>query len=56
MIQFVNVVVYNYQYFLDFKVVGIILKEMDKECVVVFDEVYNIDNVCIEVLSVNIWQ
>lgn len=29
---------------------------MEKECVVVFDEAHNIDNVCIEALSVNIQQ
>ncbi|KAI5067370.1 hypothetical protein GOP47_0017898 [Adiantum capillus-veneris] len=56
MIQFANVVVYNYQYLLDPKVSGIISKEMQKECVVVFDEAHNIDNVCIEALSVNIRQ
>jgi Rad3-related DNA helicase len=35
-------------------VVGTVSKEMEKECVVVFDEAHNIDNVCIEALSVNI--
>jgi len=29
-------------------------REMQKECVVVFDEAHNIDNVCIEALSVSI--
>ncbi|XP_024529521.1 general transcription and DNA repair factor IIH helicase subunit XPD [Selaginella moellendorffii] len=56
MIQFANVVVYNYQYLLDPKVSGIISKEMQKECIVVFDEAHNIDNVCIEALSVNLRQ
>ncbi|KAJ7531329.1 hypothetical protein O6H91_14G040900 [Diphasiastrum complanatum] len=56
MIQFANVVVYNYQYLLDPKVSGIISREMEKECIVVFDEAHNIDNVCIEALSVNIRQ
>ncbi|KAF3793087.1 DNA repair helicase [Nymphaea thermarum] len=56
MIQFANVVVYNYQYLLDPKVAGIISKEMQRECVVVFDEAHNIDNVCIEALSVNVRQ
>lgn len=56
MIQFANVVVYNYQYLLDPKVSGIISKAMEKECIVVFDEAHNIDNVCIEALSVNIRQ
>eukprot|EP00897_Mesotaenium_endlicherianum_P010484 jgi/Mesen1/9464/ME000627S08848 len=56
MIQFANVVVYNYQYLLDPKVSGIISRDVEKECVVVFDEAHNIDNVCIEALSVNIRQ
>ncbi|XP_058072574.1 general transcription and DNA repair factor IIH helicase subunit XPD isoform X1 [Magnolia sinica] len=54
MIQFANVVVYSYQYLLDPKVAGVISKEMQKECVVVFDEAHNIDNVCIEALSVSV--
>ncbi|CAN1233297.1 General transcription and DNA repair factor IIH helicase subunit XPD [Linum perenne] len=54
MVQFANVVVYSYQYLLDPKVAGIISKEMQKECVVVFDEAHNIDNVCIEALSVSV--
>ena len=33
---------------------GIISKEMQRECVVVFDEAHNIDNVCIEALSVSV--
>ncbi|XP_010278066.1 PREDICTED: DNA repair helicase XPD isoform X2 [Nelumbo nucifera] len=54
MVQLANVVVYSYQYLLDPKVAGIISKEMQRECVVVFDEAHNIDNVCIEALSVSI--
>lgn len=49
-----NVVVYSYQYLLDPKVAGIISKELQKESVVVFDEAHNIDNVCIEALSVSV--
>lgn len=52
MVQLANVIVYSYQYLLDPKVAGIISKEMQRECVVVFDEAHNIDNVCIEALSV----
>jgi DNA excision repair protein ERCC-2 len=29
-------------------------RELEKDCVVVFDEAHNIDNVCIEALSVNL--
>ncbi|WOL10751.1 hypothetical protein Cni_G19510 [Canna indica] len=53
-IRYANVVVYSYQYLLDPKVASIISKEMQKECVIVFDEAHNIDNVCIEALSVSI--
>lgn len=56
MIQCANVVVYSYQYLLDPKVAGIISKEMQRESVVVFDEAHNIDNVCIEALSVRVRQ
>lgn len=52
--QFANVIVYSYQYLLDPKVAGIISKELQKESVVVFDEAHNIDNVCIEALSVSV--
>lgn len=38
------------------KVAGIISKEMPRESVVVFDEAHNIDNVCIEALSVSVRQ
>lgn len=31
-------------------------RELEKECMVVFDEAHNIDNVCIEALSVNLRQ
>lgn len=56
MIAFANVVVYNYQYMIDPKVSQMVSREMERECVVVFDEAHNIDNVCIEALSVNIRQ
>eukprot|EP00898_Chlorokybus_atmophyticus_P001467 jgi/Chlat1/2320/Chrsp17S00174 len=56
MIAFANVVVYNYQYLLDPKVSGMVSRELERECIIVFDEAHNIDNVCIEALSVNIRQ
>lgn len=34
--------------------VQMVSRELEKECVVVFDEAHNIDNVCIEALSVNL--
>ncbi|GFR48544.1 hypothetical protein Agub_g10443, partial [Astrephomene gubernaculifera] len=54
MMSFANVVVYNYQYMIDPKVSQMVSRELEKECVVVFDEAHNIDNVCIEALSVNL--
>nr|CAD1829661.1 unnamed protein product [Ananas comosus var. bracteatus] len=54
LIPFASVVVYSYQYLLDPKVATIISREMQRECVVVFDEAHNIDNVCIEALSVSV--
>lgn len=54
MISFANVVVYNYQYMIDPKVSQMVSRELERECIVVFDEAHNIDNVCIEALSVNL--
>ena len=53
-IQLANVVVFNYQYMLDPKISGLVSREMEKESVVVFDEAHNIDNICIEALSVQL--
>mmetsp|Transcript_2113 Transcript_2113/g.5512 ORF Transcript_2113/g.5512 Transcript_2113/m.5512 type:complete len:790 (+) Transcript_2113:23-2392(+) len=52
-ISFADVVVYNYQYLLDPKISGLISSSLQRECIVVFDEAHNIDNVCIEVMSIN---
>ena len=52
-ISFANVVVYNYQYLLDPKIAQLVSSSMQRECVVVFDEAHNIDNICIEVMSIN---
>jgi DNA excision repair protein ERCC-2 len=49
-----NVVVYNYQYLLDPKVAGLVSEDFEENSIVVFDEAHNIDNVCIEALSVNL--
>ncbi|KAH8071320.1 ATP-dependent DNA helicase [Aureococcus anophagefferens] len=49
-----NVIVYNYQYMLDPKVAGLVSRELEAESVVVFDEGHNIDNICIEALSVEL--
>ncbi|RXM96626.1 TFIIH basal transcription factor complex helicase XPD subunit [Acipenser ruthenus] len=49
-----NVVVYSYHYLLDPKIADLVSKELAKKSVVVFDEAHNIDNVCIDSMSVNI--
>ncbi|KNC48555.1 TFIIH basal transcription factor complex helicase subunit [Thecamonas trahens ATCC 50062] len=54
MVQDANVVIYSYQYMLDPKIAALISSELSKDSVVVFDEAHNIDNVCIEALSVHI--
>ena len=49
-----NVIVYNYSYMLDPKISNIVSAELQKDCIVIFDECHNIDNVCIESFSLNI--
>lgn len=46
--------VYSYHYLLDPKIADLVSKELAKKSVVVFDEAHNIDNVCIDSMSVNI--
>jgi DNA excision repair protein ERCC-2 len=53
-IQHANVVVYSYHYLLDPKIAEIVSKDMPKQTVVVFDEAHNIDNVCIDSMSLSI--
>lgn len=54
--QFCNVIIYSYHYLLDPKIAERVSKELSKDCIVVFDEAHNIDNVCIESLSTDITQ
>jgi len=51
---FCNVIIYSYHYLLDPKIAERVSKELSKDCIVVFDEAHNIDNVCIESLSTDI--
>ncbi|KAM9920620.1 hypothetical protein OXX59_007043, partial [Metschnikowia pulcherrima] len=51
MISFCNVVIYSYHYLLDPKIAERVSKELSKDSIVIFDEAHNIDNVCIESLS-----
>lgn len=49
-----NIIVYNYAYMLDPKIANLVSKELQRDCIVVFDECHNIDNACIEAFSLNI--
>jgi DNA excision repair protein ERCC-2 len=51
---FCNVIIYSYHYLLDPKIADRVSKEFSKDCIVVFDEAHNIDNVCIESLSIDL--
>ncbi|TMW61591.1 hypothetical protein Poli38472_012782 [Pythium oligandrum] len=53
-VTYADVIVYNYQYMLDPKVSAMVSRAFEKESIVVFDEAHNIDNVCIEALSVEL--
>lgn len=55
-IEYANVIVYNYSYLLDPKIANLVSRHLTRDCIVVFDEAHNIDNVCIEALSVNVNQ
>jgi DNA excision repair protein ERCC-2 len=48
-----NIIVYNYSYLLDPKIANLVSAELQKDCIVVFDECHNIDNACIEAFSLN---
>ncbi len=54
MINSANFIIYNYMYLLDPKINDMVTKEIKKDCVVLFDEAHNIDDVCIEALTVKI--
>lgn len=51
MISFCNIVIYSYHYLLDPKIAERVSKELSKDSIIIFDEAHNIDNVCIESLS-----
>lgn len=50
----VDVIIYSFHYLLDPKVADQVSKELAAESIVVFDEAHNIDNVCIESLSIDL--
>ncbi|CAJ0963862.1 unnamed protein product, partial [Mesorhabditis belari] len=47
-----SIVVYSYHYILDPKIAELVSKDFARKTCVVFDEAHNIDNVCIESMSV----
>uniref|UniRef100_A0A8D9A2J3 TFIIH basal transcription factor complex helicase XPD subunit n=2 Tax=Cacopsylla melanoneura TaxID=428564 RepID=A0A8D9A2J3_9HEMI len=49
-----KIVVYSYHYLLDPKIANVVSKELARSSVVVFDEAHNIDNVCVDSLSVRV--
>ncbi|KAL1799486.1 hypothetical protein ACET3X_003523 [Alternaria dauci] len=56
MMPYCDVIIYSYHYLLDPKIADRVSKELSKDCIVVFDEAHNIDNVCIESLSIDLTQ
>ncbi|XP_041980454.1 general transcription and DNA repair factor IIH helicase subunit XPD [Aricia agestis] len=51
-IMHAEVVVYSYHYLLDPKIAEVVSRELARDTCVVFDEAHNIDNVCVDSLSV----
>ncbi|XP_016910650.1 general transcription and DNA repair factor IIH helicase subunit XPD isoform X1 [Apis cerana] len=49
-----QIIVYSYHYLLDPKIAETVSRELSKNSVVIFDEAHNIDNVCIDSMSVKI--
>ena len=49
-----HIIVYSYHYLLDPKIADVVSKELARNSVVVFDEAHNIDNICIDSMSVKI--
>lgn len=49
-----NVIIYSYYYLLDPKIAEAVSSQLSHNAVVVFDEAHNIDNACIESMSVKI--
>ncbi|CCF56554.1 hypothetical protein KAFR_0B02570 [Kazachstania africana CBS 2517] len=54
MISLCNIIVYSYHYLLDPKIAERVSNEVSKDSIVIFDEAHNIDNVCIESLSLDL--
>lgn len=53
-LPYLDVMIFSFHYLLDPKVAENVSAELSKESIVVFDEAHNIDNVCIESLSIDL--
>ncbi|CAN3363832.1 general transcription and DNA repair factor IIH helicase subunit XPD/Rad3p [Diutina catenulata] len=54
MLGYCNVIIYSYHYLLDPKIAERVSAELSKDSIIIFDEAHNIDNVCIESLSLDL--
>ncbi|SCU85868.1 LANO_0C05776g1_1 [Lachancea nothofagi CBS 11611] len=54
MISMCNIMIYSYHYLLDPKISERVSREVSGDAIVIFDEAHNIDNVCIESLSLDL--
>lgn len=54
MMPLCNIVIYSYHYLIDPKIAQRVSKDLSGDSIVIFDEAHNIDNVCIESLSMDI--
>lgn len=54
MIPYCNIVIYSFHYLLDPKIAARVSRDLPKESIIIFDEAHNIDNVCIESLSIDL--
>lgn len=53
-IENADVVVLNYHYVLDPKIATIMDGKISENSIIVFDEAHNIDNICIEAMTINL--
>lgn len=51
-----NIIIFSYQYLINPRISELISEEFPKSSIIVFDEAHNIDNVCIDALSVKLDQ
>lgn len=49
-----DIIIYSYHYILDPKIAELVSRDLSPRSCVVFDEAHNIDNVCIESMSVSL--